>query len=103
MLVSSCFQRSESESIINNDYSVKHNARFNENCMLTPTKVVEEYDKSPYALATMTVFIVCFTLLFIVLSVLFFCKVGRNEITQFGQLHEGSQGEDEVSSVELDY
>lgn len=103
MLVSSCFERSESESIINNDYSVKNNVYFNGNCLITPTQnAVKDDDKNPYTIATMTVFIVCFATLFIVLSVLFFCKVGRNEITQFGQLHEGSQGDDEVSSVELD-
>lgn len=102
MLVSTCFEHSESQSIINSDYSVKTDVRFNYNCRLSPTPVNQKQKRNPYAIATITVFTVCFAILFIALSILFFCKIGRNDVTQFGQLHEGSQGDDEVSSVELD-
>ncbi|OHS96559.1 hypothetical protein TRFO_37267 [Tritrichomonas foetus] len=101
MIVHSCFELNLSDAISLSSDSAQTDVVFNQKCPIIESLETPTSGKDKYAIATIVVFSCCFAVLFIGLVVLVFCKVGSTEAPQYGQLHEASQGDDEISSAEL--
>ena len=102
MIVSSCFEQNITDVVTNYDDSSFINVDSGVSCPTPNPTPTSEDDLQNYSLATIVVFSTCFSILFVGLTILVFCNVGRNNTTHYGQLHESSHDDDDsISSVDF--